>query len=190
LPGSPCHCRCYGVAPHSVSAAAFAAVSLPSARHTGAARSNSNTPPLLVLRTKQKSTKSRTVHQILVDLIKTSAVKTSWEKHLLVGKRVPTYACRQDARTCFNKRNLLSSSNSLSPAPPFLCQRTAPPFPFRDRPHSSYSDSPLSGPNGVRLVSSNSCSCRGTARGFINRSAGLDSEVTYWNLTAPFICSS
>jgi len=69
-------------------------------------------------------------YQILVDLIKTSAVKTSREKHLLVGKRVPTHACRQDARTCFNKRNLLSSSNSLSPAPPFLCQRTAPPFSF------------------------------------------------------------
>jgi len=126
-------------------------------------------------------------HLILVDLIKTFAVKTSWEKHLLVGKRVPTHACRQDARTCSTK-NLLSSSNSLSPAPPFLCQRTTPPF--RDRRHSSYSGSPSSGPNRVRLVSCNSRSCRGTARGFISRSAGLDSEVTYWNLTAPFICSS
>ena len=36
-------CRCYGVAPHRVAAAAVAAVPLPSARHTGAARSNSNT---------------------------------------------------------------------------------------------------------------------------------------------------
>jgi len=87
-------CRCYGVASQSV-----AAVSLLLARHSRAARSNSNTPPLLVLRTKQKSTKSRTIpnqkqsHKILVDLIKTAAVKTSWEKHLLVGKRVPTHVC-------------------------------------------------------------------------------------------------
>jgi len=43
LPGSPCHGRYYGVAPHGVAAAAVAAVSLPSARHTGAARSNFNT---------------------------------------------------------------------------------------------------------------------------------------------------
>jgi len=43
LPGSPCHCRCYGVAPHGVAAAAIAAVLLPSVRHTGAARSNFNT---------------------------------------------------------------------------------------------------------------------------------------------------
>jgi len=40
-------CRCYGVAPHSVTphcvaAAAVTAVSLPLARHAGAARSNSN----------------------------------------------------------------------------------------------------------------------------------------------------
>jgi len=46
LPGSRCHCRCYGVA-----ATAVAVVSLLSARHAEAARSNSNTPPLLVLRT-------------------------------------------------------------------------------------------------------------------------------------------
>jgi len=39
-----------------------------------------------------------------MDLIKTSAVKTSWEKHLLVGKRVLTHACRQDARTCSTKK--------------------------------------------------------------------------------------
>jgi len=58
LPGSPCHCRCYAIAPHSVAVVAVAAVTLPSARHAGAARSNSNTPPLLALRTKQKSTKS------------------------------------------------------------------------------------------------------------------------------------
>jgi len=43
LPESPCHCHCYGIAPHGIAAAAIAAVSLPSARHTGAARSNSNT---------------------------------------------------------------------------------------------------------------------------------------------------
>ena len=61
LPGSPCHCRCHGVAHHGVASAAVAAVSLPSAHHTGAARSNSNTPPLLMLRTKQKSTESRTI---------------------------------------------------------------------------------------------------------------------------------
>ena len=61
LPGFPCHCHYHGVAPHGVAAAAVAAESLPSARHTGAARSNSNTPPLLVLRTKQKSTKSRRI---------------------------------------------------------------------------------------------------------------------------------
>jgi len=42
LPGSPCHCHCYGIAPHSVAAAAIAAVLLPSARHAGVARSNSN----------------------------------------------------------------------------------------------------------------------------------------------------
>jgi len=42
LPGSPCQCRCYGIAPHGITAAAIAAVSLPSVHHTGAARSNSN----------------------------------------------------------------------------------------------------------------------------------------------------
>jgi len=61
LPGSPCHCCYHGVAPHGVAATAVAVVSLPSARYTGAVRSNSNTPPLLVLCTKQKSTKSRTI---------------------------------------------------------------------------------------------------------------------------------
>jgi len=50
-----CRLRCYGVA-----AVAVAVVSLPLARHAGVARSNSNTPPLLVHRTKQKSTKSET----------------------------------------------------------------------------------------------------------------------------------
>jgi len=105
LPGSPCHCFCHGVAPHSV-AAAFDTVLLPSAPHAGAVRSNSNTPPLFVLHTKQKSTKSRTIPLNPHHLIKTSAVKTLWEKHLLVRKRVLTHACRQDARTCFNKRNL------------------------------------------------------------------------------------
>ena len=54
-------CCCYGIAPQSIAAAAVATVSLPLARHAGAARSNSNTPPLLVLHTKQKSTKSRTI---------------------------------------------------------------------------------------------------------------------------------
>ena len=39
LPGSLCHCCCYGVA-----ATAIAVVSLPLARHAGAARSNSNNP--------------------------------------------------------------------------------------------------------------------------------------------------
>ena len=38
-----CPRRCYGVAPLSVAAAAVAAVSLPSAHHAGAARSNSDT---------------------------------------------------------------------------------------------------------------------------------------------------
>jgi len=42
LPGSPCHCRYHDVAPQGVAAVTVAAVSLPSARHTGAARSNSN----------------------------------------------------------------------------------------------------------------------------------------------------
>jgi len=93
-------------------------------------------------------------------------------------------------KNMLNKRNLLSSSNSLSPAPPFLRQRTAPPFPFRDWCHSLYSGSLLLGPNGVRPVSCNSHSCQGTVRGFVSRFAGLDSEVTYWNLTVPFICSS
>jgi len=38
-----CCCRhCYGIAPHSVAAATVAAMSLPSLRHAGAARSNSN----------------------------------------------------------------------------------------------------------------------------------------------------
>jgi len=46
LPGSPCHCRCHGVAPHSVAATAVAAVSLLSARHTGVTRSDSNMRPL------------------------------------------------------------------------------------------------------------------------------------------------
>ena len=41
---------------------------------------------------------------ILVDLIKTSAMKTLWEKHWLVGKRVPTHACRHGARS-FKNRN-------------------------------------------------------------------------------------
>ena len=50
-----CCCRCcYGVA-----VTAVAAMLLPSAHHAGAARSNSNTPPLLTLHTKQKSTKSK-----------------------------------------------------------------------------------------------------------------------------------
>jgi len=40
--------------------------------------------------------------------LKTSAVKTSWEKYLLVGKRVPTHACRQDARTCSTKEPFFS----------------------------------------------------------------------------------
>jgi len=67
LPGSPCHCRCHGIAAHGVAAAAVAAVSLPSARHIGAARSNSNTPPLLVLRTKTE------IHQIKNNPIKSSS---------------------------------------------------------------------------------------------------------------------
>ena len=116
-------CRCYGVAPQSV-----AAVSLLLARHAGAARSNSNTLPLLVLHTKQKSTKSRTIpnqkqsHKILVDLIKTSAVKTSWEKHLLVGKRVPTHACQQDARTCSTKDTFFPLPIPYHPHPLFFAK--------------------------------------------------------------------
>jgi len=43
LPGSPCNCPYHGVAPHGIAAAAVTAVQLPSARHTGTARSNSNT---------------------------------------------------------------------------------------------------------------------------------------------------
>jgi len=45
LPGSPCHCRCYAIAPHSVAVVAVVAVTLPSALHAGAARSNSNNIP-------------------------------------------------------------------------------------------------------------------------------------------------
>jgi len=56
-----CHRRCYGIAPDSVAAAAVAVVSLLSVRHAGAVTSNSNTPPLLVLYTKQISTKSKTI---------------------------------------------------------------------------------------------------------------------------------
>ena len=44
--------------------------------------------------------------------------KPDGKKHLLVGKRVLTHTCRQDARICSTKANLLSSSNS-SPTPPF-----------------------------------------------------------------------
>ena len=56
--------RVPAIAPHSVAnvAVAVAMVSLPSARHARAATSISNTPPLLVLRTKQKSTKSKQSH--------------------------------------------------------------------------------------------------------------------------------
>jgi len=43
LPGSLCHCRCYAIALHSVAVVAVAVVTLPPARHAGAARSNSNT---------------------------------------------------------------------------------------------------------------------------------------------------
>ena len=115
-------CRCYGVAPQSV-----AAVSHLLACHPGVARSNSNTPPLLVLHTKQKSTKSRTIpkqkqsHKILVDLIKTSAVKTSSEKHLLVGKRVPTHACQQDS-TCSTKEIFFPLPIPYHPHPLFFAK--------------------------------------------------------------------
>jgi len=37
LPGSPCHCRCYAIALRSVAVVAVALVTLPPARHTGAA---------------------------------------------------------------------------------------------------------------------------------------------------------
>jgi len=130
------HCRYCGVAPLSVAAAAVAAVSRPLAHHAGAVRSNSNTPPLLVLHTKQKSTKSRTIpnqkqsHKILVDLIKTSAVKTPWEKHLLVGKRVPTHACRQDVRTCSTKETFFSLPIPYHPHPLFFAKEPHPLFLF------------------------------------------------------------
>jgi len=37
LPGSPCHCRCYAIALRSVAVVAVAVVTLPPARHAGAA---------------------------------------------------------------------------------------------------------------------------------------------------------
>jgi len=37
LPGSPCHCRCYANALRSVAVVAVAVVTLPPARHAGAA---------------------------------------------------------------------------------------------------------------------------------------------------------
>ena len=111
---------------------------------------------------------------ILVDLIKTSAMKTLWEKHWLVGKRVPTHTCQHGARSFKTGAFLLQ----------FLV--TSTPF-FQSL---SFGRPSVSGLNRVSPVSRNSCSCRGTARGLVSRSAGLDSEVTYWNLTDPFICSS
>jgi len=67
-------------------------------------------------------------YQILVDLIKTSAVKTSREKHLLVGKRVPTHACRQDARTCFNKKKPSFLFQFLITRTPFSLPKNCTPF--------------------------------------------------------------
>jgi len=74
------HC-CYGVAAVTVTG-----VSLPSACPTRAVRRNSNKPPPLVLHTKQKSTKSKTIPLNPCRPLKTSTVKTLWEKHLIVGK--------------------------------------------------------------------------------------------------------
>jgi len=54
----------------------------------------------------------------------------------LVGKTLASRKKSADShlptgcKNILNKRNLLSSSNSLWPAPSFLCQRTAPPIPF------------------------------------------------------------
>jgi len=111
--------------------------------------------------------------------------------HLSVTPVYHTGAARSNSnKNMLNKRNLLSSSNSLSPAPLFFTKEPHPLFLFRDQPDSSYLDSTSSVPNGVRPVSCNSCLCQRTAGGFVSRSAELDSEVTYWNLTVPFICSS
>lgn len=109
---------------HGVSPAGVTPVDAP----TPEPREAFSTHPLFSCSIPNKFHQIKTIPLNLVDLIKTSAVKTLWEKHLLVGKRVPTHACRQDARTRSTNK-LLSSSNSSSHAPPFLCQRAAPPFP-------------------------------------------------------------
>ena len=92
-------------------------------------------------------TKCKQSHLNLVDLIKTSAVKTLWEKHMLVGKRVPTHACRQDARTRSTRtfiffQLLITRTPSSSPKnrTPFSSPKNRTPL-FCDQSHSLYSDS-------------------------------------------------
>jgi len=86
--------RCHGVAPVGVT---------PVDAPTPERREAFPTHPLFPCSVPNKFHQIKTIPLNLVDLFKTSAVKTLWEKQLLVGKRVPTHACRQDARTCSTK---------------------------------------------------------------------------------------
>jgi len=49
LPGSPCHCRCYAIALCSVAVVAVAVVTLPPARHAGAAIGEKQFQQILLL---------------------------------------------------------------------------------------------------------------------------------------------